>query len=183
MYIGFIKDRKTMGYACIVDCNCGIYLGDLSHRVVKKVKIAGLIVLFGFGDMKSCEAMGSSRAALPVNMVMSRQESRTRTHSQIGVIVSKEDEMRVMEQLNSLVFRVNSGLITMEEAVLELRGGAFIDVAEGLAIIAAIILLTNNAGGFQYNPHANDLPHLQWLYGNNYKPGQFVKMLMNYSLN
>ena len=46
-------------------------------------------------------------------------------------------------------------------------------MAAGLAIIAAIIILANNANGFQPNPHVNVPPHLQWFYGNNYQPGQF----------
>ena len=41
-------------------------------------------------------------------------------------------------------------------------------MAAGLAIIAAIIILANNANGFQNVP-----PHLRWLYGNNYQLGQF----------
>ena len=37
-----------------------------------------------------------------------------------------------------------------------------------------IILLTSDSGlAFQPNPHATVPPHLQWLYGNNYQPGQF----------
>ena len=54
-----------------------------------------------------------------------------------------------------------------------MKGGSFVDVAAGLAIIAAIIILANNANGFQPNPHVNVPPHLQWLYGNNSQPGQF----------
>ena len=54
-----------------------------------------------------------------------------------------------------------------------MRGGASVDVVAGLAIIAAIIILANNANGSQPNPHAIVPPHLQWLYGNNYQPGQF----------
>ena len=46
-------------------------------------------------------------------------------------------------------------------------------MAAGLAIIAAIIILANNANGFQPNSHVNVPPHLQWLYENNYQPGQF----------
>ena len=49
-----------------------------------------------------------------------------------------------------------------------MRGDSFVDLAAGLAIIAAIIILANNANGFQNVP-----PHLQWLYVNNCQPGQF----------
>ena len=56
--------------------------------------------------------------------------------------------------------------------ITNLRAGSFVDVAAGLAIIAAIIILANNANGFQPNPQVNVSPHLQWLYGNNYQSGQ-----------
>lgn len=42
-----------------------------------------------------------------------------------------------------------------------------------LQAIIALLILANNANGFQPNPHVNVPPHLQWLYGNNYQPGQF----------
>jgi hypothetical protein len=56
-----------------------------------------------------------------------------------------------------------------------LRGGSFIDIVAALGIIGAIIILSINDWGlaFQPNPHAIVPPHLQWLYENNDKPGQF----------
>ena len=68
-------------------------------------------------------------------------------------------------------FDPNSNSSVTYEA--NLRGGSFVDVAAGLAIIAAIIILANNANGFQSNPHVNILSHLQWLYGKKYPLGQF----------
>jgi hypothetical protein len=81
-----------------------------------------------------------------------------------------------MNELYHLSVECKNNSLSQEELItkiMNLRGGSFVDVAAGLAIIAAIIILANNANGFQPNPHVNVPPHLQWLYGNNYQPGQF----------
>ena len=81
-----------------------------------------------------------------------------------------------MNELYHLSVECKNNSLSQEELITKitnLRGGSFVDVAAGLAIIAAIIILANNANGFQPNPHVNVPPHLQWLYGNNYQPGQF----------
>jgi len=81
-----------------------------------------------------------------------------------------------MDQLYDLSIKCRDNSISQEELITTLTnlwGGSLVDVATGLAIIAAIIILANNANGFQPNPHVIVPPHLQWLYGNNYQPGQF----------
>ena len=81
-----------------------------------------------------------------------------------------------MNELYYLSVECKKNSLSQEELITKitnLRGGSFVDVAAGLAIIAAIIILANNTNGFQPNPHVNVSPHLQWLYGNNYQPGQF----------
>ena len=81
-----------------------------------------------------------------------------------------------MDELYHLSVGCKNNSLSQEELITKisnLRGGVFVDVVAGLAIIAAIYLLANNANGFQPNPHVLVPPHLQWLYGNNYKPGQF----------
>jgi hypothetical protein len=81
-----------------------------------------------------------------------------------------------MDELYHLSVECKTSSLSQEEFITKisnLRGGEFVDVTAGLAIIAAIIILANNANGFQPNPHVIVPPHLQWLYGNNYKPGQF----------
>ena len=83
---------------------------------------------------------------------------------------------REIDQLYNLGIEWRNNSLNQEELITKisnLKGGSFVDVAAGLAIIAAIIILANNAYGFQPNPHVNVPPHLQWLYGNNYQPGQF----------
>lgn len=82
-----------------------------------------------------------------------------------------------MNELYHLSVECKNNSLSQEELITkitDLRGGSFVDVAAGLAVIAAIIIiLAINANGFQPNPHVIVPPHLQWLYGNNYQPGQF----------
>ena len=85
---------------------------------------------------------------------------------------------REMDQLYHLSVKCRNNSLSQEELIMtltNLRAGSFVDVAAGLAIIGAIILLAINAYGFQPQPNPNVIvpPHLQWVYGNNYKPGQF----------
>jgi len=83
-----------------------------------------------------------------------------------------------MNELYHLSVECKNNSLRQDELITKitnLRGGSFVDVAAGLAIIAAIIILANNANGFQPQPNRNIIvpPHLQWLYGKNDKPGQF----------
>ncbi len=81
-----------------------------------------------------------------------------------------------MNELYYLSVECKNNSLSQEELITKitnLRGGSFVDVAAGLAIIAAIIILANNANAFQANPFMQAPLHLQWLYGNNNQPGQF----------
>ena len=67
-----------------------------------------------------------------------------------------------IDQLYNLSIECRNNSLSKEQLITKisnLRGGSFVDLAAGLAIIAAIIILANNANGFQNVP-----PHLQWLF-------------------
>lgn len=83
-----------------------------------------------------------------------------------------------MDELYRLSVECKNNSLSQEELITKitnLRGGSFVDVAAALAFIGVIIILANNANGFQPQPNRNIIVplHLQWLYGKNYKPGQF----------
>lgn len=83
-----------------------------------------------------------------------------------------------MDELYQLSIGCKNNSLSQEELMTKisnLRGGAFVDGVAALAIMGVImIILTNHYSlGFQPNPYAIVPPHLQWLYVNNYKPGQF----------
>ena len=76
-----------------------------------------------------------------------------------------------MNKLYHLSVECKNNSLSQEELITKitnLKGGSFVDVAAGLAIIAAIIILANNANGFQPNPHVNVPPHLQRLTSRNW---------------
>ena len=81
-----------------------------------------------------------------------------------------------MSELYHLSVECKNNSLSQDELIAKvrnLRGDYFVDKTTGLAIIATIIILANNANGFQSNPHVNILSHLQWLYGKKYPLGQF----------
>ena len=83
-----------------------------------------------------------------------------------------------MNQLYRLSVEYKNNSLSKEELITQisnLRGGSFIDIVAALGVIGGIIILLINDWGlaFQPNPHLIVPPHLQWLYGNNYQPGQF----------
>ena len=71
-----------------------------------------------------------------------------------------------MNELYYLSVECKNNSLNQEELITKitnLRGDAFVNVTAGLAIIATIIILVNNANGFQPNPHVNVPPHPQCL--------------------
>ena len=83
-----------------------------------------------------------------------------------------------MNELYHLSVEYKNNSLSKEELITQisnLRGGSSIDIVAALGVIGAIIILLINDWGlaFQPNPNAIIPPHLKWLYGNNYKPGQF----------
>ena len=83
-----------------------------------------------------------------------------------------------VDQLYHLSVKCKNNSLSPEELIIKisnLRGGAFVDVVAALGVMGAIIimLINNWSFGFQPNPNPIVPPHLQWLYGNNYKSGQF----------
>jgi len=71
MYINFVNDRKSLGYECQIDTQCGnrlVLITDSSVVFVKNVSLNGkrkIIVIIGvmiiiFSDVKSAEAIGTN---------------------------------------------------------------------------------------------------------------------------
>jgi hypothetical protein len=83
-----------------------------------------------------------------------------------------------IDQLYNLSIECRNNSLSKEELITKisnLRGGSFIDIVAALGVIGGIIILLTNDWGLAFKPNPNAIipPHLQWLYGNNYKPGQF----------
>lgn len=69
-----------------------------------------------------------------------------------------------MNELYYLLIGWKNNSLSQEELITKirnLRGSSFVDVAAGLRIVTTIIILANDANGFQLNPHVNVPPHIQ----------------------
>lgn len=95
------------------------------------------------------------------NTGLSKQAIITEVIEQIPAeIYFTESEINELYQF-SVECKINS--LNQEELITKisnLRDGSFINVVAGLAIIAAIIILANNANGFQPNPNGIIPPRL-----------------------
>jgi hypothetical protein len=86
-----------------------------------------------------------------------------KNYSQIAPITpSKVDKIRLtneqMKQFNNLALQLNNGLITMEEAVLQLRGGS--GLTDVVGVIAFVIFINWYDSLFGVEAfQANHLPH------------------------
>ena len=87
MYINFLNDRKSLGYECLIDTQCGnrlVLITDSSVIFVKNVTLNGkrkiFVIIVGmiiiFSDVKSADAIGTSRPLQPrVVRIMSNQNT------------------------------------------------------------------------------------------------------------
>lgn len=87
MYINYVNDRKSLGYKCLVDTQCGNRLVLITYSSVVFVKnvtlngkrkifviIVGMIIIFS--DVKSADAIGTSPPLQPrVVCIMSNQNT------------------------------------------------------------------------------------------------------------
>lgn len=83
-----------------------------------------------------------------------------------------------LHQLYKLGVELNNNCLSKEELIAKinnLRAGSFVDVIGALGLIGVMIIVLTNEWGLAFQPDPNAMipPHLQWLYGDNYKPGQF----------
>jgi hypothetical protein len=87
MYINFVNDRKSLGYECLIDTQCGnrvvlitdssvvfakivILNGKRKSKRIIFVIIAGMIIIFS--DVKSAEAIGLNMPPAPMVDKLSR---------------------------------------------------------------------------------------------------------------
>ena len=87
MYINYVNDRKSLGYECLVDTQCGnrlVLITDSSVVFVKNVTLNGkrkiFVIIVGmillFSDVKSADAIGMSPPFQPrIVRIMSNQNT------------------------------------------------------------------------------------------------------------
>lgn len=161
-------------------CCCIIKVGEKIIKKAKWVIVYGDFVLRLTNGVIQSQAIGlaipTQTPAIMRSIHSNADLSKEAIITQVIKAMPAEIDFtqKEMNELYHLSVECKNNSLSQEELITKitnLRGGSFVDVAAGLAIIAAIIIiLANNANGFQPNPNAIIPPHLQWLYGNQ-QPG------------
>ena len=151
-------------------------------RKTKRVFLYGQLICALGNGLSPIQAIGLP--ILPTNMTIIRSIHSNTDLSKKVIIAQVIKEMsaeiyftqKEMDELYNLSIGYKTNSLSQEELITKisnLRGGDFVDITAALAFTALVILVTNNIDAFQINQNVIAPPHLQWLYGNNYKPGQF----------
>lgn len=123
-----------------------LFLTQLPSNSTRKAKRLGLYIVFMFASGQPLVPCAAA-VVMPLPPAINRLSPQDRILSnknsspQIATISrSKVDKIRLrndqMKQFNNLALQLNSGSITMEEAVLQLRGGdGLTDVVRILAFV------------------------------------------------
>ena len=156
------------------------------RKFIKKVAGKGRVVVVStalgvfifFSRMETAHGMGLSpipQTPIPIDRIINNKDSYTKFAS---IPPTKVEKIRVTnEQINNLALQLNSGLITMDQAITQLRGdGGLTDVAAVFAFVIFVNWYNSFFGveAFQANP----LPHQDpfgWLNGKyDRKPTQHI---------
>jgi hypothetical protein len=169
-YYGRLDD--TEGYLSNKIC-CGTI--KIRKKFIETVK---LLIFYGEPVFRLGYNLPPSQAIgipvlPPIIRMSSTQLNGPLSKNEIITQVSKEMSSKIvftkteMDQLYDLSVKYKDNAISQEELLTEisnLRGGSDAEVAAFLVIVATITLLMASNSAFVINP--NELPHLQWMYGN-----------------
>ena len=172
-YCGRLND--TQDYLSDKICSYTIRIRKKIVRKTKRVFVYGQLVLSLGNVLAPIQAIGLP--ILPNTPSIMRSIHSNAGLSKKAIIAQVIRDMPAtivftkmeMKQLYDLSVKCKDNSISQEELITtlsNLRGDSLVDVAVGLAIIAAIIIMASNANAFQPNPGTIVPPHLQWLYGN-----------------
>jgi len=145
-----------------------LFLRELLSNSKRQAKKLCLYIVFIFAisqPLASCTALRLPLLAV-IHRLLPIEESQTKTNKnypQIAVIpASKVDKIRLtnkqIKQFNSLALQLSSGSITMEEAILQLRGAD--RLTDIVGVIAFVIFVNCYNSFFSVEAfHANPLQH------------------------
>ena len=184
MFIGYFNTRKELGYKCLIDTQCGNRLmltTDSSVVFVKNVSLNGKrkakrlfvygIFLFQLGQpLVPCTA--AVMLPLPIERLSPFEQDRIlgNYYPKIArIIESKTDKMVLtdeqLDDLNLICYKLQKGSITIDKAILEIRGGGFYNWATLAFIIYMFYLQETNAFGTVPLPHQDPFGWLSGKYG------------------
>lgn len=146
MYPNYINDRKSLGYECLMDTQCGnrlvlitdssvVFVKNVSlnvkHRSNRIIFVSIVVITLLFSDVKSAEAMGTNPRLQQtiVNIVPDRDASRLIQPSKIKI--NSDIEPKIMmpslsKSIGSVRIRTKSDLRNsqwIKEFVSGIRGG------------------------------------------------------------
>jgi hypothetical protein len=159
-----------------------LFLTQLPSNSTRKLKRLGLYIVFMFAISQTlfpCAAAVVMPLPPAINRLSPIEQDRIlsnkNSYHQIATIPeSKVDKIRLtneqIKQFNNLALQLNSGSITMEEAILQLRGGyGLTDIVDIVGVIAFVIFINWYDSLFGVKAfQANPLPHQDpfgWLSG------------------
>ncbi len=147
-------------------------------RKTKRVFVYGQLIFSLNTGLAPTQAIGLPILSTTPSVMRSIHSNIKKTPNCSGYTAEIDFTQKEMNELYRLSVEYKNNSLSKEELITQisnLRGGSFIDVVAALGVIGGIIILLINDWGlaFQPNPHLIVPPHLQWLYGNNYQPGQF----------
>ena len=137
MYVNFVNDRKSLGYECLIDTQCGnrlvlitdssvVFVKHLSLNVKRKAKILFVhgMFLFQLGQpLVPCAAAVMLPLPPAIERLSPFEQDRIlgnkNSYPQIASIVkSKTDKMvltdRQIEDLNIICYKLQNGSITLD---------------------------------------------------------------------
>lgn len=137
MYANYIEDRKSLGYECLIDTQCGnrlVLINDSSVVFVKNVTLDGkrkifviiAVMIIIFSDVKSAEAIGTQQTVVNITY---RDTSRLIKPSKIKINSDIEPKIMMPSLTNSIGsvrIRTKSDLQNsqwLKEFVSTIRGG------------------------------------------------------------
>ena len=160
MYINYIEDRKSMGYAVVLDTSCGIRLvlitDSITHRTQRVILISVLGVTLWFSNIKPSEAMGLSIPHVSTVRVQPSLEHPLKKIKIEKLVPRKPDRIsykcfyKSKEELLLLIYATDPRLSSNKQVlkiVNELRGRSWVGVLGSAAFFGLIYVIVILSGG------------------------------------
>lgn len=133
MFIGYLNTRKKLGYECLIDTQCGIFIKNVplnGKSKIKKLLVYGMF-LFQLGQLLVPSA---TSVIWPLSPAIERSSPSEQDrilenkngYPQIAIIPEpKVSKIRLTndqtKQSNNIALQLNNGSIKMEEAILQFK--------------------------------------------------------------
>ena len=153
MYIGYIEDRKLMGYLVIKDTNCGIELVSITKSNNRRVVVISLITAIWFSKLESSEAMGLNPPMRNTPIVVIQSSYEDDSQIQIAKVIPRKKDFIVSKSPKEILILMylTDPRLSSNQRVLEvvkgLRGGSW----NAVIFIGVIILILSQGAGFVTN--------------------------------